>query len=99
MNSALPKSVRTYFWDYPNIKLSLKSDRDLIIRRILTSGSWDSIKWLRKTIGDAYLRQWLIEHRGRGLTPRQLRFWALLLDLPTRQVNQWVRASQKMPWG
>jgi len=97
--SSLPKSVRAYFWDYPSTKLSLKSDRELIIRRILTSGSWESIQWLRKQIGDVALREWLIAHRGRGLSPRQLRFWALLLDISKRQVNSWVGVSRNNPWG
>jgi len=99
VNSSLPKNVRSYFWDYPSAKLSLKTDRDLIIRRLLTSGSWDSIQWLRRHINDHDLREWLIEHRGRGLSPRQLRFWELMLDLPARQVNHWVQVARKSPWG
>jgi len=99
IHSTLPKNVRAHFWDYPFTKLSLKKDRDLVIRRILTSGSWDSIQWLRKQIGDTDLREWLIAHHGRGLSPRQMRFWELILDLPARQVNNWVRAARNTPWG
>ena len=99
VRSALPKSVRAYFWDYPSIKLSLKSDRDLIIRRILTNGSWNSVQWLRKQIGDSDLREWLVAHRGRGLSPRQLRFWGLVLDIPVRRVNRWVNTARNNPWG
>jgi len=95
----LPKSLKPYFWDYPFSKLSLKTDRDLIVRRILTSGSWDAVLWVRKKIGDENLKQWLIAHRGRGLSPRQLRFWELILDLPKRQVNVWVKAARQTPWG
>jgi hypothetical protein len=97
-NSCLPKNVREYFWDYPSVKLSLKSDCDLIIRRLLISGSWDSIQWLRKKIGDANLRDWLVTHRGRGLSPRQLRFWGLMLDIPEKQVDDWVKASRETIW-
>ncbi len=96
---AIPKSVRVYFWDYPFAKLSLKTDRDLIIRRLLTSGSWDSIQWLRRQVSDAELRQWLLAHRGRGLSPRQLRFWGLMLHIPTKRVNGWVKISRNNPWG
>lgn len=95
---AIPKSVRVYFWDYPFAKLSLKTDRDLIIRRLLTSGSWDSIQWLRRQVSDAELRQWLLAHRGRGLSPRQLRFWGLILDLPKRKVDFWVKTSRQNIW-
>jgi len=91
--------MRAYFWDYPSAKLSLKTDRDLIIRRLLTNGSWDSIQWLRGQIGDAELRQWLLAHRGRGLSPRQLRFWGLMLNIPARRVDGWVKNSRNNPWG
>lgn len=95
---AIPKNVRFYFWDYPSAKLSLKTDRDLIIRRLLTSGSWDSIQWLRGQLGDAELRQWLLAHHGRVLSPRQLRFWGLILDLPKKQVNFWVKTARENIW-
>ncbi|MCC6300335.1 MAG: hypothetical protein IT314_13655 [Anaerolineales bacterium] len=99
VNSSLPKSVRSYFWDYPSAKLSLKTDRDLIIRRVLVSGSWDSIQWLRRHVSDGDLREWLITHRGRGLSPRQLRFWEVVLDLPSSRVNRWVQTARNSVWG
>lgn len=95
----LPKGLKPYFWDYPFSKLSLRTDRDLIIRRVLSSGSWDAVRWLRKKIGDENLKKWLIAHKGRGLSPRQLRFWELILDLPKRQVDAWVRMAKETPWG
>ena len=94
----LPTKLRPLFWDYPFSHLSLTQDRDLIIRRILSNGSWEAVSWLRKKIGDQELRDWLIAHRGRGLSPRQLRFWGLLDDLPARQVNRWVEAAQNGVW-
>ena len=96
---SLPDNLYKLFWDYPSKELSWETDRDLIIRRILTDGSWQAIVWLRKQMGDEALRQWLVSHRGRGLSPRQIRFWELLLALPKKQTNDWVHASQSMPWG
>lgn len=95
----LPAHLRPFFWDYTFSKLSLTKDRDLIIRRILTHGSWDAVRWLRRKIGDQELREWLIAHHGRGLTARQLRFWGLLYDLPTHQVNRWVKIVRNEVWG
>jgi hypothetical protein len=77
----------------------MTKDRDMIIRRVLSNGSWDAVCWLRKEVGDQELREWLIAHNGRGLTARQLRFWALLYDLPIRQVNRWVQRAQNSVWG
>jgi hypothetical protein len=98
-NSRLPEQLRSLFWDYAFSQLSLAKDRDLIIRRVLSNGSWDAVRWLRKRIGDPELREWLVTHDGRGLTARQLRFWGVLYDLPARQVNQWVKRAQTGVWG
>lgn len=96
--SGLPEQLRPFFWDYDFSKLSLTRDQNLIIRRILSDGSWDAVRWLRKKLGDQELREWLINHRGRGLSPRQLRFWGLLYNLPARHVNQWVKTAQTGVW-
>ena len=95
----LPKSLKPFFWDHPFSKLSLNTDRDLIIRRILSSGSWEAVLWLKKKIGDENLKKWLMSHQGRGLSPRQLRYWGLILDLPDGQVNNWVNSAKENPWG
>jgi hypothetical protein len=94
----LPESLRPFFWEYRFSSLSLPDDRDLVIRRILSQGSWEAVRWLRKEIGDTELREWLILHQGKGLSPRQLRYWELIYDLPSRQVNQWVQNAKNGVW-
>src|SRR5512138_444463 len=96
---SLPKSLKPYFWDYPFSKLSLRTDRDLIIRRVLSNGSWEAVRWLKKRVGDEQIKTWLIAHQGRGLSPHQLRYWELVLDLPKRQVNKWINVAKENPWG
>ena len=97
-SSRLPKNLEAYFWDYPFEKLAWEADRELIIRRLLSAGSWEAITWLRKQTGDEALRQWLIDHRGRGLSARQLRFWSLLFALPRKPTDAWVRAARSGAW-
>ena len=94
----LPKNLAPFFWDTLFEKLSWEADREFIIRRLLADGSWEAITWMRRQIGDAALRKWLIAHRGRGLNPRQMRFWSLALALPKRQVKSWALASPAEPW-
>ena len=96
--SSLPKSLESYFWDYSFKDISWMKDRDLIIRRLLTDGSWASIQWLRKQISDEGLRRWLITHQARGLSPRQIRFWSLVLALPKLQVETWTQTARSSPW-
>jgi len=96
--SHLPQSLREYFWDYPFDRLSWERDQDLVIRRLLMAGSWETVRWLRRQVSDAALRNWLIARRGRGLTARQLRFWGLILNLPRPEVNAWVKAARSGTW-
>ena len=95
---SLPESLQILFWDYNFEALSWSSDRDLIIRRILQAGSWEAVQWLRTTAGDDNLRTWLEVHAGGRLTPRQLRFWELILDLRREQVDTWIVAVANNPW-
>ena len=86
------------FWDYDFDRLRWDKDRDLIIARVLASGDWNAIQWLRDRTDPETIHQWIIDHRGRGLTPRQLRFWALILDLPERQVKAWLQEMDRDEW-
>lgn len=93
-----PPSVRSLFWEYDVPELDWDEDRDLIIRRVLTEGTWDAIVWLRDRLGGATLRRWIEARFGDALSPRQLRFWELVLDLPSDRVDEWVDARRVSVW-
>lgn len=94
----LPALLKPIFWDYPFTQLSWKTDRELIIRRVLANGSWDTIVWLWKKMGTEALRKWLIANQAKGLDPRRIRFWELMLDLPPNQVEEWLKTARGNPW-
>jgi hypothetical protein len=96
--SALPERLEPLFWEYDFRQLSWQADSDLIIARVLASGGWQAITWLRQQMGSEALRRWIVEHRGRGLDPPRLRFWELVLGLPHRQVNEWLARMKGDPW-
>jgi hypothetical protein len=96
--SSLPDSVRKLFWDTEIRALRLDRHQEAIIARVLAVGTWADVTWLRGTIGDPALREWILRHEGRGLTPQQLRFWQLLLDLPRRQVDLWLQSASRQVW-
>jgi len=96
--SGLPTLLRPFFWDHDFKALTWEDDRDLIIARVLASGTWEAITWLRTRLGDQTLREWIERRHGGGLSPRQLRFWELMLNLPHRQVNAWLRAEGRKIW-
>lgn len=95
---ALPASVKKLFWDTDTRSLRWDRHREAIIGRVLAVGTWTDVTWLRQRVGDAALREWILRHEGRGLTPQQLRFWQLLLDLPRRQVDLWLRSPSRQVW-
>lgn len=94
----LPAMLRALFWDYDFKALTWENDRDLITARVLASGGWDAVTWLRSRLGDRALRDWIERRQGRGLSPQQLRFWELILGLPHRQVNAWLAAEGRKIW-
>lgn len=75
----LPRDMRRFFWDCTFARLRWETDRDFVIGRLMEWGTWRAMQWLRRTVGDAELGCWLEAHRGRGLSPRRLRYWELSL--------------------
>ena len=94
----IPKHVLDLFWEYPKKELSWSEDAELIIRKVLESGGWESVKWLLATTGYAWLKSWVIRRRGAGLDPKRLRFWQLALNLPEETVTNWITENGSNPW-
>ena len=94
----LPTGLRSLFWDLPSVRLTLERDRDLIVSRVLRSGGWREASILRRLIGDAGLRDWILRSNARGLSPAQVRFWELILDLPKKKADAWVDSARASVW-
>jgi hypothetical protein len=94
----LPEMIRPFFWDYDFSRISWKEDREFIVSRILSHGTWEAIQWLREMAGDEFLRDYLVTHHGRDLSPSQLRFWELILDLPHQAVSAWLSDVRRTVW-
>jgi hypothetical protein len=94
----MPPELRSLFWDCDFSSLELEKSRAFVTRRVLDRGDWDAISWLRCTVGDAAVREWFLAKCGGGLDPPKLRFWGLILDLPKREVDDWVKEARKTHW-
>jgi hypothetical protein len=55
-----PASVRSLFWEYDPGTLEWETDRDLIVRRVLSEGNWEAISWLRDRMDETALRRWIV---------------------------------------
>lgn len=86
------------FWDYPGRTISPDDDRDLLVRRVTAEGGWREIRLLRARVGDQSIRDVIERTDARGLSPQRIRFWQLLLDLPARKADAWVRRSRESTW-
>jgi hypothetical protein len=73
VSADLPESLRGLFWDCDFTMLDPTRQRDSIIGRVLASGPLDALRWLRRGYGDDLIREWIIRHRGRQLSSRQMR--------------------------
>jgi hypothetical protein len=97
-SESLPEHLRPLFWEYDFEQLSWPGSAELVIARILTRGGDEALRWLRTTLGDENLRTWILSRRGRGLDPKRLRFWQLILDLPEAEVSSWIEEMLAEPW-
>lgn len=96
--SLLPDPVKKLFWDLDPRSLRWERDQEMIIGRVLASGPWETVKWLRSAAGDEAIRGWIEPHEGRGLSPPQLRYWQLVLDIPRRRVDAWLKSEGRQVW-
>ncbi len=96
--ASLPEELRPLFWDCDFESLQWPNDMDFVTGRILTSGEWDALRWLRSKTGDAALKEWLESHKGGGLSPERLRFWELVLCIPHQTVNAWIMKERRSIW-
>jgi hypothetical protein len=90
--------MRWLLWDCDPDSLDPREHGSFLIRRILESGDWNAITWLRRQVGDTAILEWFVSKRGGGLDPRRLRFWELILDLPKGAVDEWVAKTRLSTW-
>jgi len=94
----LPDALRRYFWEYDPAQLRWNGNRQFIVARLLEVGGLDAVRWLLDHMSVEELRTFLVQRRGRGIAPERLRFWELILEIPTAQVDEWIAAQQSNPW-
>jgi hypothetical protein len=86
------------FWDYPAGSIRPDLEGDQVVRRVAAEGGWLEMSLLRSRIGDQAIRDVIERTEARGLSPQRIRFWQLLLGLPARMADAWVRRERESTW-
>ncbi len=86
------------FWEYDVGDLDLSKDKELIIKKVLSHGGIEDLRWLRKVIGDEEIRTFLMNCRGRGIDRRRIRFYQVIFRLPAREVELWLKDPARKVW-
>lgn len=94
----LDELVRRYLWEHDPERISWETSRHTIVAKLLQVGGWDAVRWLRAHLSDDEIRDFLVRRRGRGVDPKRLRFWELVLGLPHEQVDAWIATARADPW-
>lgn len=94
----LPEALRAHFWDHDPERLRWDQSRHTIVLRLLEKGGLPAIQWLRAHMSDDEIRDFIARRKGRGLSPRRLRLWGLLADIPRSDVDAWVANARLDPW-
>jgi hypothetical protein len=78
---ALPEDVKRLLWDVDRAKFDADRDRALVFERVMSRGSWDAMRWLRRRYLVAEMGEFVRTRGRRVLAPRDLAYWALICDV------------------
>ena len=80
----IPQHVRPLFWDVNLEHFDPAAHARYTIERVLEHGDEDDVAWLLRVFTKEQIKDVL--RTDRRLSPRSANFWALVFDLPTREV-------------
>ena len=80
----IPSNLRTLFWDTNLDTFTPEAYPDYTIFRVLELGDDAAVQWLRQTFDESEIRRVLMTERR--LSPKSANFWALVYEVPSREV-------------
>ena len=95
----LPADAAWLFPEYEFECMDLEDYQGVIIERILERGSWEQIRWLFSTYGEALVTDWVRNHGFRLLSKRSFALWLLTLGIKEFNAPSWAITAKEMePW-
>ncbi len=79
----IPDHVARLLWDADPERIDLEraEDRALVMERVMSRGTLESMRWLRRSFAVAELAEFVRTHGETKLTPRDHAYWALVCDV------------------
>ncbi len=90
-----PVFLKKYFWDIDFDKIDLKNRKIYVLKRLLEYGDEDAVDWMWKNFKKRDIKDALSNFRGYSL--KTANFWALVLDIPRKDVLCLKKHSSKEP--
>ena len=87
-----PDAVSILFWDVDPTTVDPAQHRDYVMERIMTRGTWEAMRWLRRTYSQEQLAD-SVRRKGRRLPPRDGAYWALVAGVELIQRSRGGRPS------
>lgn len=91
----LPRFLEKYFWEVDFGKINFKKGRIYVLKRILEYGDEKAVAWMWKNFEKSEIKNVLANFRG--YSQKTANYWALILDLPQKDVLCLKRHSSKEP--
>ena len=91
----VPIFLREYFWDTNFEELDITIHQLFILKRIMEYGNDQAVNWMREHFQTKDLKKALINHRG--CSKRSANFWAVMLDVPKKNIPCLNKSSSKAP--
>ena len=86
----LPADADWLFPEYEFESMNLRDHRGVIIERVLERGSWEQVRWLFATYGEAEVAKWVRRHGFRLLSKRSFALWRLALGIADYVAPDWA---------
>ena len=93
----LPVFLKEYFWDVDFKKMSLKSHRSFIIKRVLDRGDAKAIRWLFKNFKSDEIQNLLLTTKD--LSQKTANFWADYFELDRKKVPCLQKPYSRIQFG
>jgi hypothetical protein len=95
----LQTDMACLFPEYDFETMDLERHQAVIIERVLERGTWEQLRWLFATYGEATVAEWVRRHGFRSLSRRSFALWRLALGITDYVAPEWaVEAKRMEPW-